>query len=451
MVTAPDKFRTEVSESEVLVEEFRQKIIVSLNKERERIKDVAEREAKVILTKAYQDAAGLNEKAQEESRHIIDAAREQASKEADILLAQVQIKAEQILKNAEEMTRRDAKERTKKEIDSILNAAHEEADKITSQTLQQAKNQAKDLLEAARKEGILLAKQIRTDAEKESRELILAASDMKQKATLELTDSNKKAEETAQKIIEKALASAREKAEKEALEIVEQARARSQKEREFTIASAVAEAKRLSELETTQILIKARQEAENIFNNARERVRVQLDESSRLMLEVQQKMHQIIDTTGMDLKKPDKTAEDFRTSVSQPRQALDLPKEVVRPQYSEPSPVIDKANSVPENAQTKINSLFFDEDKKTYLGRLKIDIAPPVDNDQIQSLENALSQTPNLRVIEKGEAEDGSAWVEIDMNVPVPLLDILRKVPEIKDVVGCKSYIIIALKSKQMV
>ena len=113
--------------------------------------------------------------------------------------------------------------------------------------------------------------------------------------------------------------------------------------------------------------------------------------------------------------------------------------------------MIDKANSVPENAQTKINSLFFDEDKKTYLGRLKIDIAPPVDNDQIQSLENALSQTPNLRVIEKGEAEDGSAWVEIDMNVPVPLLDILRKVPEIKDVVGCKSYIIIALKSKQMV
>jgi hypothetical protein len=82
---------------------------------------------------------------------------------------------------------------------------------------------------------------------------------------------------------------------------------------------------------------------------------------------------------------------------------------------------------------------------------LKIDIAPPVDGEQLSNLEQNLQKTPNVRVIVKGDAEDGSAWIEIELSKPTSLLGILRKLPGVKDVVGAKSYIIVAMKSKQLV
>ncbi len=101
--------------------------------------------------------------------------------------------------------------------------------------------------------------------------------------------------------------------------------------------------------------------------------------------------------------------------------------------------------------QNTINSMLIDEENQTYQGRLKIDIAPPVDSEQLANLEQNLLKTPNLRVIVKGGAEDGSAWIEIEISKPLPLLDIFRKLPGVKDVVGAKSYIIVAMKSKQLV
>jgi vacuolar-type H+-ATPase subunit H len=448
MVTAPEIFKQEVSETELLVEEFRQKIVVSLSREKEHIKDLAEREAKAILTKAYQDSASLTLKAQEESKQIINLAREQAARDTDALLAQVQIKAEQIVKNAEEITRKDAREKTRKEVDSILLTAHKEAENITSQALQQARNESKEIIEAAKREGILAAKQVRTDAERESRELILAASNMKQKATSELTESSKKAEESAQKIIEKAIQSAKEKAENESRNIIEQAQIRAQKERDLVIAASSEDAKRAADNEYNRILTKAKEEAEHIVSSARERVHIQLEESSKLMTEIQQKMLQIIDTTGLDIStvsSGSQTTVHFQSVSPKPDQVISLPK--VTPNVI----ASDKRNPKQDNAQNKINSLFYDEEKRTYEGKLKIDIAPPVDREQLDNLSENLIHTSNLNVIQKGETEDGSAWIEIEISSPLPLIDILRKVPEVKDVVGCKSYIIIAFKSRQMV
>jgi vacuolar-type H+-ATPase subunit H len=456
MVTTSDVLRSEVGESELLIEDFRQKIVSTLNKERERIREVAEREAKAILTKAYQDSATLTERAQEESKQIVNLAREQASKDSDVLLAQVQIKAEQIIKNAEDLARKDAKDRTKKEIDNILKTSKEEAAKIMNQALQTAREQSASILETARNESLQVAKQIRAQAELESRELIMAASDMKQQAASDLADCRKKSEETAELLICQAKQNAVTKAAQEASEIIEQARVRAEKEREFTIAAAVAEAKKAAETESTQIIIKAKQEAEKIFNAAKDRVRVQLEESSFLMAEIQKKMHQVIDNTENIDNNHDSST---KLGIS--------PKIVSDPEPVEPS-VSTKHQSIlsqqdyssskesasprkEEDVQTKINSLFFNEENRTYQGRLKIDVAPPVDNEQINKLEQYLSSNVDLKVVHKGSSEDESAWIEIDISRPIALLDILHKAPGVKDVVGCKSYIILALKSRQTV
>jgi hypothetical protein len=116
-----------------------------------------------------------------------------------------------------------------------------------------------------------------------------------------------------------------------------------------------------------------------------------------------------------------------------------------------PSQPVASENATPETetAQNQINSLFSDDENKVYQGRLKIDIAPPVDSEQIATLERHLAENNDIRIAVKGGSADGSAWIELDAVKPLPLVDILSKIPIVKDVVGAKSYIIVALKAKQ--
>jgi hypothetical protein len=82
---------------------------------------------------------------------------------------------------------------------------------------------------------------------------------------------------------------------------------------------------------------------------------------------------------------------------------------------------------------------------------LKIDIAPPADAEQVNTLVDYLQKFAELKIVSKGGAEDGSAWIELEIAKPTRLLDVLRQTPSVKDVVGAKSYIIVALKSRQLV
>jgi hypothetical protein len=86
---------------------------------------------------------------------------------------------------------------------------------------------------------------------------------------------------------------------------------------------------------------------------------------------------------------------------------------------------------------------------QTHQGRLKIDIAPTVDAGQVAQLVEFLGKTTDVKIIKQGITEDGSGWVEIEADSPLPLVDILRRIPSVKDVVGAKSYVIVALRAKQ--
>ncbi len=174
-------------------------------------------------------------------------------------------------------------------------------------------------------------------------------------------------------------------------------------------------------------------------------------------------MHQVIGSAGLDIRtKPpvEIKAQPVITPPSSPEHSEEKPTRESRPEAGseprpEPKPVYTPAreqNIRQENENQMRSSSSVDSDgNPIYQGRLKIDIAPPVDADQLNNLDQNLQKTPNVRVIVKGDAEDGSAWIEIELSKPTSLLDILRKLPGIKDVVGAKSYIIVAMKSKQLV
>ncbi len=99
-----------------------------------------------------------------------------------------------------------------------------------------------------------------------------------------------------------------------------------------------------AEIEVSQILTNARQEAENIVNAAKERVKVQLEDSSRLMMEIQQKMHQVIGTAGLDTKKAEHPVEVSQQPVSTPSPALsDRKRKLIREPKPELTPVYTPA------------------------------------------------------------------------------------------------------------
>jgi hypothetical protein len=240
------------------------------------------------------------------------------------------------------------------------------------------------------------------------------------------------AEERAVKESEQMLADAHKTAadrvEKETVELMARAVIEVQQQKEMLLAKAVAEARSAGESEAKLYLQKASQEAENLVKSANEKVRSQINESSRLMLEIQQKMNQMGGLIGIDINQNVKEPEVKGESI----QAANPDSTTVK------GPTADQVKSKPAA---------YDNEAEKYQGKFRIDLVPPVSQESLKYLEQYLSNTAGIKVINRGQAEDHSAWIEIDLARPLSILDILRKVPIVKDVVGCKSYIIVSFNS----
>ena len=424
MFTAQEKVAKELSETEAVIEEFKQKLTRTLLKEKDRLHELADRDAKNILAGAYQEAAKLGEKARQDAEAVTEQAKAKAALEKDAVLAKASSQAEQVVKIAEEKSRNEARERTKKEVESILRKAKEDATK-----------QAAKVLQTAREEAAQVSKQMLAETENEVHKLTSSANELHEKAAEELTTAQKKTSEAVEQALTAARQAARAQAEKEAQEIISAAKIAAQKEGESLLAAAITKSKQLAVIETDAILAKAKNEAEEIVSQAKNKVRTQIEESSRLMQEIQQKMHQVMAVPG---------AADLKLKMETLNKTPVPPETVI----SKNNPDNVSENPAPaKSTQNKIDSLFSEDENRTHSGKLKIDIAPPARNENLAALEQQLMKNTSLRVIAKGGAEDGSAWLEIDISSPLPLIDILRKTPCVKDVVGGKNYIIVALKS----
>ncbi len=436
MVTAPDKTTKELAETEAIIEEFKQRLTRTILKEKEKLYELADREAKHLLSDAYHESGRLTLKAQQDAEALIDQAKQMAAKETENILAQAAFKAEQVIKEAEEKSRKEARERTSKETATILRKTSEDAAK-----------QAKEILQTARQDAEQKSKQIIAEAENNADELMRSASDLHVKAAEELAAAQKRSAEAVEQMISAARQTAQAQAEKESLAIIAKAKAAAEKEKEYILASALTESRKSAAAEAESILLAARKNAEEIINQAKNKVRTQIDESSRLMQEIHQKMQQVMAVRGEELLRNNQL-ETNPTAEAKPTTISAFHETAVLKVDSD----VSKDNCLPiGDAQSKINSLFAEDNQLTHSGKIKIDIAPPSDNEQIEELEKQLLQNSDLRIVAKGGAEDGSAWLEVHIKSPLPLVELLRKSPSVKDVVGAKSYIIVSLKSRQTV
>lgn len=83
-----------------------------------------------------------------------------------------------------------------------------------------------------------------------------------------------------------------------------------------------------------------------------------------------------------------------------------------------------------------------------YQGIVKLTIAPPIDLGQVRKLEEYLSQVQDLRLVLIGGSVDEGTEITVSAENPVPLMDVLREIPTVEQVVKKGKKIQITLKAE---
>ena len=83
-----------------------------------------------------------------------------------------------------------------------------------------------------------------------------------------------------------------------------------------------------------------------------------------------------------------------------------------------------------------------------YEGIVELVTASPIDQDQVRELEEYLRQVQNLRLVLIGGSVEEGAKIVVSVEKPMPLVNLLRKMPLVEQVVGKGKKIQVTLKAK---
>jgi F0F1-type ATP synthase membrane subunit b/b' len=271
----------------------------------------------------------------------------------------------------------------------------------------------------------------------------------------------------------------KERAERESSQIIAQAK----EEAEKTIAQARQEAKVKSEL----IIAEAKEEAEQIAKKSREEIAETQQESARVISETREKASQIImeliecgttqaqsefsraalearSKTSRLLTEVSKNIEQIigetETNIATGLERLSI---VIGEARTKLQPLIEMRNkeakvnsrqatgeagiptaSVSEKTESAIPSvgdqqgapIKESDDAKLFKGRLKLEIVPPFNQERLEGVPQWLARLTGLNIKSTSIYISENNWVTaytIDLEQPMPLLKILKAVPQVKD------------------
>jgi len=388
MIQSAERIEPEVDRTRRILDEYRQyrqRKFQNLDDEINWMRMIAEEESISVTTQANQESAAITATACDEAEQVVAGEKDKASVESDRIIAEARRQAEQISKASAEM-----KQKLSREVEEIRKDIHAEAEQIIMAAVETAREQA----------------------QKESDAIVA------------------KARKTAEDIVLEA--------------------ERAQKERNQLLADSVIEARRKSGLEAAQIIAEARQTAERIVAEASSKVRVEMKEPSRLIAGMKQRLGRVIEATVKESRKPDsEPGKPARAAGKKDNAAETGPvavanKKEVRAHAMETEPV-RAADKAAHSRAAAAGAIAVKEDNgRTYQGRLELFMAPSPRVDQIANFEKYLLQMPHLRLVGKGSSADGKTWTEVEISEPLPLLEFLKRMPLVKDVMGSTDNITVA-------
>jgi vacuolar-type H+-ATPase subunit H len=149
-----------------IFDEYRTKIDEIVRKKNELTRQLADEESTNIVNQAWKKAEEIISKSQQESQKIREEIEQQANKEASKITDEAKIKARQIVDEAEGRARKEAKNKTKSEVDKIISKAREESAQIISRAKQAAEKERSEIIDSSKQE----AEQLINDVTKKCRE-----------------------------------------------------------------------------------------------------------------------------------------------------------------------------------------------------------------------------------------------------------------------------------------
>jgi vacuolar-type H+-ATPase subunit H len=421
MVRISNKLEPEVDEAEQIFHEYRQGISQAIDKVRAKLFDQAKQEAGEIVAKADSEAIDIAKTAQHK---------------ADAVLTQARGMAEKIIKDAEKKVEKEARNKTQKEQERIITEAKAQSDRLIAATRQVCEKISKEILGKAREKADILIKQLTADSKLEADALIKSASEIKNRAEIEANLMKKKTEEETEHLIHVTQEKARSDVQKESVTVIEKthqkvedllknAREQATEERGNLIAEFVGEATKLAEFKKIKILSEAKSKAEYIAREIKGRLNSEMEKSSLLISGAQERLTDITTEISNQIAKEQF---DIDTSAN-----AEIPAEEVDADFT-------------EEVEEKMFFAKTKDEEREYEGKLELTILAPVDIQHEKDFEKLLTEVPDLHIIVNAGASDGSNWLEMELDQPIPLVSMLKQMPPVKKVASYGNNIIVALK-----
>lgn len=248
----------------------------------------------------------------------------------------------------------------------------------------------------------------------------------------------------------------RERAESESSKILDNAR----QEAEKTIAKAKEEAS----VESERIIAVAKEKAAEIIRESRkEAVKAQQESAriineTRLLTQVSQNVELIIAEKESNIKTKLERLSTIIAEAESTLQSLDKTqlKEEIIPIRETEGTVAPKV-SLPEKAEPVILSIADkrgtairnNEETRLFKGHLKLEIIRPFDQERLTGVPEWLVKMSGMKVTSTGCYARANRWISmyvIDLDQPMPLLEIFNAMPLVKEATEHRGSIVITLK-----
>ncbi|MFC1963832.1 hypothetical protein ACFLV1_00425 [Chloroflexota bacterium] len=324
--------------------------------------------------------------ADEESNHII----ERAWQKAEGIIADGQAKADQL--------QNEIGSQTQKEAGSIIREAKQQAEQIVSDAEERIKKEAKSrtnaevekIINHAREEYRAIIAKAHHDAEKQAKEIIGRAEQEKEK---HIREAASKYEAEAQKQSDRTVAAAREQATRVVGDVSS------------------------GSADISRIIADIMTRTENLAAKFKEDLQVELGESTKMVAEARQKLERVVEEA--------------------------LVKTAAAPLPSGPE------EDPPQNAVLSVllkGKRDGNDDARLFNGQMEIRTLNSYNYLQIRKLRNFLVQVPNIKFVEEYASEKGTT-ILFEVKEPLPLLDILSKVPGVETTLADSDGIRLVLKN----
>ena len=176
------------------------------------------------------------------------------------------------------------------------------------------------------------------------------------------------------------------------------------------------------------IVTEAIHKAEKTISEARNKLESELEESIKVITEVQQKLEQVAEATEHETSK----------EVGHLSEPVESAPAITHEKGEAVEPTVTEAH---DSSSQEVG------DDKLFVGTLELDIIPPGDSVPLARLQKCLSQIPGLELLLTNGSAGERTKVTVFVAKPLPLLETLKKMAPVKNAVKDKGNIQVVLET----